>query len=118
MQPDERFAAMVSDVSRKIGRQLDEREQADLDLYFKGRALANIVPTEGWDIAMQTLAQIRNDCVETLLRTKPGDNEQVLAAHGVAYGASEMYLEFVNAIQAAINAQYPEFVETTSPEII
>jgi hypothetical protein len=118
MQNDDRFSAMVADVSRKIGRPLDEQEENDFDLFLKGRALANVTPTEGWAIAITTLEQIKNDCIEGLLRTQPGDNEKVLAAHGVAYGASEMYHEFMRAIDAAVNAPYPEFVEQTSPEMI
>lgn len=94
-----------SRVEALLNRPLTEEEQAEIDLWNKGKALAQVVNFPGWEVAMATLESFAQDTSETVLDMTPGD-PAVPTAHAAAYAARQIAFKFKQSIQNAIDASH------------
>jgi len=94
---------------------VDPAQRDEVELWLKGRALASVVNSNGWDVVLEILQGYASQEVDRLMNTDPGEKDKVFAAHAVAYAASRIYKLFVedvnNCIRASINT--PEVVRKT-----
>lgn len=86
------------------GRVLAEDEQFEIDVWQKGRLLAQTVNTPGWDVVLEILNGYADKEANTLLRTDPANKEDVLAAHAVAYAASRIFTIFTEDVRTLITS--------------
>jgi hypothetical protein len=88
------------------GRGLEGDEAYDLEMWQKGRSLAHVVNSPGWDVVLEILSSYAEKEAAHCINTDPGDKEAVLAAHAVAFAAGRIYALFVedcNNLIAASN---------------
>lgn len=95
------------------GRNLGEEEQYQIDAWQKGRELAHIVNSPGWDVVLEILGSYAAKEAQRLLSTDPANKDEVLAAHAIAYAATRVYALFVEDAQNLIiaSASVPEVVK-------
>jgi hypothetical protein len=86
------------------GRGLNDEEQYEIDQWQKGRELAHVVNSPGWDVVLEILGSYATKEAERLLRVDPANREEVLAAHAVAFAAKRIYTIFVEDAQNLIAA--------------
>jgi hypothetical protein len=87
-----------------VGQQLTEEEIYQVELWEKGKALSQIVGHYGWDVILATLKNYEDDSTERLKRIDPSKTAEVLAEHAVMYAAGRIYANFVEDVQAAVEA--------------
>ena len=87
-----------------VGQTLTDQERYDVELWERGKALANIVNSFGWDVILDTLKGYEDSAVERLKRIDPAKRDDVLAEHAVMYAAARIYADFVNSVDEAIQA--------------
>jgi hypothetical protein len=95
------------------GRSLDEGEQYSIDQWQKGRELAHVVNSPGWDVVLEILGSYAAKETNRLLCTDPANREEVLAAHAVAFAAARILALFIEDAQTLITASssVPEVVK-------
>ena len=87
---------------RAAGQEFSEEEQADIELYTKGRALAQMVGFEGWQVVLEMLSAYVLGAARALIDIPPGD-ERVSTAHAAASALDDLYHKFLQDIQNAVN---------------
>lgn len=86
------------------GRSLVDEEQFQVDQWQKGRSLAHVVNSPGWDVVLEILSSYAAKEAERLVNTDPGNKDAVLAAHATAFAAGRIYTLFVEDAQNLIAA--------------
>lgn len=98
----------MPDIIREIealnGKALSSEEQAEIELWQKGRALAHQVNSPGWDVVLEILSSYAKSEAESLVRTDPSDTQKVLAAHAVAFAAHRIFSLFCEDVQRCIDS--------------
>jgi hypothetical protein len=84
------------------GRGLSGEEQDEIERWQKGRDLAHVVNSPGWDVVLEMLRSYAAKETERLVNTDPGDKDAVLAAHATAFAASRIFTLFVEDAQNLI----------------
>ena len=109
----------IERIEQLRGKELNPEQRAEIDLWQKGKALAQIVGTEGWEIAQDTLNEFPKDLTEQLLSTSPADRDAVLATHAAAYAATMIIRNYRRAILEALEAaqKMPDTIKTGLKEI-
>jgi hypothetical protein len=103
------------------GRGLESDELYDVDQWQKGRALAHVVNSPGWDVVLEILSSYAAKETERLVCTDPGNKDAVLAAHATAFAAGRIYTLFVEDASNLVTAsnRVPDVVkdslQRTSP---
>jgi hypothetical protein len=100
---------MISRLENILQRPLEPEEQEDVKTWEQGRALSQIVNTEGWEILCEALQSYADDATAQLLRMRPGD-KNVPEAHAAAYALTQLCFKFKENIYNAINMQTPDVV--------
>lgn len=83
---------------------LTEEERGEVDLYFKGRALAEIRASYGWDVLLEMWSDYRMDAINRLITIDPKNREDVLAEHAVAFTSNRLITAFLQDVNDAIEA--------------
>lgn len=73
------------------------------DQISKANSLAFMVNTEGWEIILSTIEDMKQSQLEHLSEQIPGDEKAILAAHSVWYTTLHTFDNLVNAVTTAIN---------------
>lgn len=89
---------------RTLGSELTDEDRDEISLWHKGKALAHVVNTDGWDVVLEILQGYVTNAVDQVAKVKPGDTDRILAAHSILYATSEIHRIFVEDVQAAIDA--------------
>lgn len=92
------------DTLNKVGAPLTSDQQEEIDLWNKGRSLGFVVNSQGWDVIREMMSGYVTKEVDRLLSVDPGNRDEVLAAHAVAFAASRIFTVFVEDVQRAVNA--------------
>lgn len=97
-------------------RELTEEECEQVELWQKGKVLAQLVSfTDGWQIIREMLQSYAQKATAVLLDTPVGNAEGVKAAHATAFCANEIYTNFVRDVERAIQMarETPDIVKTS-----
>lgn len=95
---------IVEQLERNNGKPLEEEERAEVELWQKGRALSHQVNAPGWDVVLEILQNYVTQNINQILNTDPGNKDEVLATHAVAFAASRIYRLFREDVANAIEA--------------
>jgi len=85
------------------GQELDPEEQAELDEWNKGRALAQLVCLPGWTVVLEMLASYAANSMQRLVSIDPSKETERNAEHAIAYTASRLYNLFVQDVASAVD---------------
>ncbi len=98
---------------------LSEEELNQIELWEKGRALAQLTSMYGFEVMKEMLQSYVTDQVEQLLETDPGDKDEVIAIHAVAFAANRVYNKFIQDIDNAVRAssETPECIKASARKI-
>lgn len=94
---------MVERVQGSLGRQLSEEEKYEIELWDRGRTLAQVINTDAWTITLDTLKSYADNATLDLLKLSPG-NENVKEAHAVAYALNDLFVKFQEDVNRAVNS--------------
>lgn len=94
----------VGKLEQLLERQITDEESAEIELWEKGRLLAQLVGTPAWDVVLEMLASYTANSLRDLAKTSPADDQHVKAMHSIAYSAQSIYNNFIEDVQAAIEA--------------
>jgi hypothetical protein len=83
---------------------LTDEEKHEVNLWNKGRALSQIIVTEGWEVVLEMLQSYAGDAIEQLMKIVPGDDKEVVFQHAVAYAAGKIYTNFISDANQAVEA--------------
>jgi hypothetical protein len=86
------------------GIPLLEEEKHEIDMWNRGRALAQIFPTEGYQEVLAILQSYATDQIEKLVNTDVADKDNILAFHAMAHTAGKIFSNFVQDVAAAVEA--------------
>jgi len=86
------------------GQELDPEELSEIDLWNKGRALAQIVGMPGWRVILEMLASYAADSARRLHATDPKDTEDILAEHAITYTTTRICNLLVDDVQKAVDS--------------
>lgn len=103
---------LLQRIESNLNRPLEDFEVSEITLWHRGKSLAQIVGTEGWTIALDTLKSYPDSSVEKLMNIDPKYKEDAVAEHAVAFAASRIYKDFTRAISDAVNAA------STTPDVV
>lgn len=103
---------MVDRLEKMANRPLNDEEKYSVDQWYKGRALAQIAITDGWQIAIDMLKSYAADMAEACMNTDPADKENILANHAMAHAAGKIYTLFQQDVNKAIEAS------RTTPDVV
>lgn len=95
---------IANQLEQLTGKPLDPADQADIQLWEKGRALAHQVNSPGWDVVIEMLQSYVTQHVNTLMATDPINTDEVLATHAVMYAASRIFHLFQEDVARAVEA--------------
>jgi len=93
----------LADAMERAGIELTDEERYEIDLYNRGRDLAHLVPSPGWDTALAMLQSYPANAVRDLMGLAPGD-PAVETAHAAASGAAQVVAHFIQDVQNAVDA--------------
>lgn len=94
---------MVERIQGSLGHELSEEDKFEVELWERGRTLAQVINTEAYTILVATLKDYADKAVGALLKIPPG-SEHVPEAHAAAYALSDLYVKFQEDIQNAVNS--------------
>ena len=95
---------MFDRLEKMRGVELSSEEKHEINLWNKGRALNQIIVTEGWQVVLEILASYAGDATEKLVSTDPAETKEVLANHAIAFAAGRIYSNFVGDVNSAVEA--------------
>lgn len=98
------YDQLISNLEARRGQEFTDEQRGEIELWSKGRALAQIVGFYGWEVAMEMLSQYVVDATERLVATDPGDEKERNAQHAIAHAASKIVRMFREDVLNAINA--------------
>ena len=96
--------SMVDRLESLSGKPLTEEQEVEVALWNKGRDLAFVVNSAGWDVVREMLQSYVTNEIDRLLSTDPASRDEVLAAHAVAFSANRIFTIFTEDVQRAVNA--------------
>jgi hypothetical protein len=104
---------MFDRLEKMRGIPLADEEKHEIDMWNRGRALAQIFPTEGYQEILAILESYASDQLQKLVSTDPVATEDILAYHAMAHAASKIYNNFIQDVNAAVEAsrRTPECVK-------
>lgn len=111
MPRQETIDSLVEKLETVNKKQLSDEERDDVERWRKGRALAFVVNTDGWDVIREMLQSYATREFDRLLSIDPGNKDEVMAAHAVAFAANRIYSCFIQDVQTCIET-------TRAPQII
>lgn len=91
-------------IEKTRGIELSPEEKYEIDQWGRGRALAQIRPTEGWQEILAMLGSYAGRMTEDCINTDPSNTKEVLANHAMAHCASRIFKLFQEDADAAIEA--------------
>jgi hypothetical protein len=92
---------MVERVETSLGRTLTDEERFEVELWDRGRTLAQVVHTEAYIILIDTLRSYADRSTHDLLKLSPG-SEHVKEAHAAAYALNDLFVKFQEDINSAV----------------
>ncbi|SRR6266436_3124843 len=100
------------DLVKKLGLELNEEQQGDIELWQKGRALQSISGHHGWPVVLEMLQSYAVNATHRCMNTDPMSDEARIE-HAIAFAANRIYTAFINDVNAAIEAsnQTPEVLK-------
>jgi|HubBroStandDraft_3_1064219.scaffolds.fasta_scaffold267965_1 hypothetical protein len=98
------MSTIIREIEALNGKALSAEEQAEVESWQRGRALAHQVNSPGWDAVLEILQGYATAYGESCVRTDPGETNKVLAAHAVAYAADRIYRLFIEDVQNYVEA--------------
>lgn len=98
-------------VGTRLGRELTEEEAAEIDLWEQGRELSHLVNLPGWGVALKMLASYAQHANDDLLSLEPG-HPAVPQSHAAAAALRDLYLKFIQDVDAAIRQQTPAVMQS------
>ena len=104
---------MISRIESSFGRELTEEERAEVELWDKGRTLAQVIHTEAYTILIDTLKSYADRATYDLLKLSPGD-EHVKEAHAAAYALNDLAVKFPEDIMRAVNMPTPALLKNAA----
>lgn len=107
----DRESLMVDRVESGLGRALDAEEKYDIEMWDRGRTLAQVIHGEAWPILIDTIRSYVDKAAEDLLRLSPG-NEHVKEYHAVAFALTDFFHKFQEDVHQAVAAS------ATTPAIL
>lgn len=95
-------------------RSLEPEEKNEVEIWLKGRALAQVVGFPGWEVAIEMLQSYAEKEIQDLIKTDPAEKEKILSYHAVAFAADGIFRRFTedtkNFVEASRNT--PNLVKT------
>lgn len=103
---------VINNLEAKLGIQLDDEQQAEIELWQKGRDLQSISGHHGWSTVLEMLQSYAIDATRRCVNTDPLTDE-ARVEHAIAFAANRIYTNFINDVDAAIQAsqQTPEVLK-------
>lgn len=110
---------MIAVIETAKQEALSQDEIDEIELWEKGRALAQLTSQYGWEVALEMLKSYVTDQIENLMNTDPGNRDEVQACHAVAFAANRVYNTFIQDVQNAVRAssETPECIKANSKRI-
>ncbi len=104
---------IVDQLQTLTGKPIEPEDQADIELWQKGRDLSHTVNTQGWPVVLEMLQSYVTQNVNLLMNTDPAQKEEVLANHAIMYAAGRIFRLFQEDVANAIAAsrKTPEIVK-------
>lgn len=102
MPRQETIDSLVEKLEIVNDKPLSEEDRDEVERWRKGRDLAFVVNSQGWDVIREMLQSYVTKEVDRLLSVDPGKGDEVLAAHAVAYSANRIYTIFMQDVQSCI----------------
>ena len=94
---------LVQQIETINGHKLDDEQLDEIVRWQKGRDLAHVVNSPGWDVVLEILSSYADKEAQRCINTDPGNEKAVLAAHAVAFAASRIFTLFVEDVQNCVN---------------
>lgn len=104
---------MVDRVEASLGRTLTDEERFEVELWDKGRTLAQVIHTEAYTILIDTLKSYADRATYDLLKLSPG-SEHVKEAHAAAYALNDLAVKFPEDVNRAVNTPTPVFLKNAA----
>jgi hypothetical protein len=92
---------MVERIESSLGRTLTEEERFEVELWDRGRTLAQVIHTEAYTILIATLKSYADRATYDLLKLSPG-SDHVKEAHAAAYALNDLFVKFQEDINQAV----------------
>lgn len=93
---------MISRIEGSIGRELTPEEKYEVEIWDRGRTLAQVINTEAYTILMDTLRTYADRATYDLLKLSPG-SEHVKEAHAAAYALNDLVVKFQADVKTAVD---------------
>jgi hypothetical protein len=106
-------------ISEVLNRQLDEQELSEIQLWEKGRQLAQIVMLPGWQVALEMLQTYPMHALQDLAMTDPSAKDEIAINHSIAFVGNRILVRFQEDVAAAIEAAKqppPAVKEAVTPQ--
>lgn len=118
MPRQETIDSLVEKLETVNNKPLSGDERDEVERWRKGRALAFVVNTEGWDVIREMLQSYATQEIDRLLAVDPGNRDEVMAAHATAFAANRIYTLFLDDVQQCIaSTRTPEIVRQTATRL-
>jgi hypothetical protein len=106
------MAFKTDQLEQILDRPLSEEERRAIDLWEKGKLLAQQVMTPGWEVVLEMLQNYPLQATADLMNIDPSQEREVLAQQAVAFATQKMFTNFkADVLRAIESAKRP-------PEII
>lgn len=94
---------LIQTIETASGTALSPEEQAEIELWRKGRDLSALVIHPGWKTVLEMLQSYATSAAVDLVNMRPGD-ERTVVQHAVAYALNDFYVKFRQDVDAAVDA--------------
>lgn len=94
---------MVDRIQGSLGHELTPEDKYEVELWERGRTLAQVINTEAYKILVDTLKEYADKAVGALLQIPPG-SESVPEAHAAAYALTDLCVKFQEDVRNAVNS--------------
>lgn len=94
---------MVDRIQGSLGQELSPEDKHEVEMWERGRTLAQVINTEAYTILVDTLKAYADEATSSLLKIPPGD-EHVPEAHAAAYALNDLFVKFQEDVRNAVNS--------------
>jgi hypothetical protein len=98
------MAFKVDQLEQILDRPLNEEESRAIDLWEKGKLLAQQVMAPGWNVVLEILQSYPLKATADLMEIDPAQDKEVLAQQAVAFATQRMFTNFKADVLRAIEA--------------
>jgi hypothetical protein len=94
------IGTLINEIS--TDKDYSQEDKRDVQLWLKGRALASLVNTDGWDVVKEMLQSYARSALEGLIEIHPAEKDKVSAAHAIAFAVNDLILKLFQDIGTAV----------------